>query len=223
MFIRDGYYTTPVRGLILFLQGGLSPVTYKLKKTVVLVGMMGCGKTSVGRALARKLSVPFCDSDEEIERASNYTIPELFSRFGEVFFREKETQVLTRLLKGPPQILSTGGGSYMQHINRVIISEYGVALWVRAEVNLLWARVKGKSHRPLLQTDDPYQTLKEINHSRAPIYAQAPLHVTAFSTHSINDTAQLVVRELLRHPEILEKTHDPGNPHRPRSAGRSRL
>lgn len=180
---------------------------YKLKKTVVLVGMMGSGKTSVGRVLARMLEVPFVDSDEEIVRVSSFQIPDLFARFGEVYFREKETQVLLRLLQGPPQVLSTGGGAFMQHINRVNIGEHGVAVWIRAEVNLLWARVKGKSNRPLLLTENPYQTLKEIHDSRAPVYAEAPLVVTAFSTHSVNDTAKLVIRELVKHG-IVEKIDD---------------
>lgn len=166
--------------------------------------MMGSGKTSVGRVLARTLDVPFVDSDEEIERASTYSVPDLFSKFGEVYFREKETQVLLRLLKGAPQVLSTGGGAWMNHTNRVNISDYGTAVWLRGEVNLLWARVKGKSNRPLLHTERPYETLRELYESRTPVYAKAPVHVSVFSTHSVNDTARSVIRELLKHDDTLE-------------------
>lgn len=167
--------------------------------------MMGSGKTSVGRVLARKLDVPFVDSDEEIERASSYGVSDLFAKFGEVYFREKETQVLLRLLKDEPQVLSTGGGAWMNHSNRVNISDYGTAVWLRGEVNLLWARVKGKSHRPLLQTENPYLTLRELYESRAPIYAQAAVHVPVFSTHSVQDTARSVIRELLKRDDTLER------------------
>lgn len=171
--------------------------------------MMGSGKTTVGRALARKLDVDFVDSDEEIEQASNYSVPDLFARFGEVYFREKETQVLLRLLKGEPKVLSTGGGAFMNHTNRVNISNYGAAVWLRAEVNLLWARVKGKSSRPLLNAEDPYNTLRELTESRTPIYALAPICVNVFSTHTAQDTTNCVARELLKHEEILEKVSVP--------------
>ena len=184
-------------------------LSYRLNKTVVLVGMMGSGKTSVGRELARQIGVDFVDSDEEIVRASSYEIPELFARFGEVYFREKETQVILRLLKGEPRILSTGGGAFMNYQNRLNIGKFGMAVWLRAEVNLLWARVKGKANRPLLMTENPYQTLKELSDSRNPIYAQAPVHVTAFSTHTVNDTAGAVIRALLRRGDgTLEKCDD---------------
>ncbi|MBE3638495.1 shikimate kinase [Mangrovicoccus algicola] len=181
-------------------------MSYRLKKTVVLVGMMGSGKTSVGRELARALEAEFVDSDEEIVRASSYEIPELFSRFGEVYFREKETQVILRLLKGEPRILSTGGGAWMNHANRINITRLGLAVWLKAETNLLWARVKGKSGRPLLATDNPYQTLRELCDSRNPVYARAPVHVAAFSSHSVADTVRRVIDELSKRNDILEET-----------------
>ncbi len=170
--------------------------------------MMGSGKTTVGRVLARMLEVPFVDSDEEIEAASTFKIAELFERFGEVYFREKETQVLLRLLKSGPLVLSTGGGAYMNHVNRVNIGSHGVAVWLRAEPNLLWARVKGRTHRPLLQTENPYETLRELTEMRMPIYARAPIHVPIYSNHSATDTAKGVIRGLLSHGGILEGASD---------------
>ncbi|MEM8555394.1 MAG: shikimate kinase [Pseudomonadota bacterium] len=186
-------------------------MAFHLKKSVVLVGMMGSGKTSVGRTLARALDVPFVDSDHEIETASSYQIPELFQRFGEVYFREKETQVLLRLLQDEPRIIATGGGAYMNQSNQVNISKFGIAVWLNAELNLLWARVKGSKNRPLLHTDDPYQTLSEINKTRAKIYAQAPIHVAAHSYHSPKETARDVVRALVKRPDVLERVNDNGN------------
>ncbi|WP_371743805.1 shikimate kinase [Mangrovicoccus sp. HB161399] len=181
-------------------------LTYRLNRTVVLVGMMGCGKTSVGRELARRLEVPFVDSDEEIVRASSYEIPELFSRFGEVYFREKETQVLLRLLQGEPKVLSTGGGAWMNHTNRVNILKYGIAVWLSADVSVLWSRVKGRTGRPLLQTENPQQTLRELCESRNPIYARAPIHVAAQPQDVIGDTTERVIAELAKLDDILEES-----------------
>ncbi len=168
--------------------------------------MMGCGKTSVGRELARRLDVPFLDSDEEIVRASSYEIPELFKRFGEVYFREKETQVILRLLQGEPKVLSTGGGAWMNHANRLNINRHGVAVWLSADVGVLWSRVKGRTGRPLLQTDNPYQTLKELCESRTPVYARAPVHVGALPQDGVADTTERVISELAKLDDILEES-----------------
>ncbi|MCA8883722.1 MAG: shikimate kinase [Rhodobacteraceae bacterium] len=181
---------------------------HQLKKTVVLVGMMGAGKTAVGTAVARKIGVPFIDQDDEIEAASNSTIPEIFRDYGEAFFREKETQVLARLLSGPPCILSTGGGAFLAERNRDLIAASGVALWLKAELNLLWARVRYRTHRPLLRTENPFETLRQIYNERTPIYALAPIHVTAFSNYSIDDTARSVIATLAEHPDILKVKKD---------------
>ena len=181
---------------------------HQLKKTVVLVGMMGAGKTAVGTAVARKIGVPFIDQDDEIEAASNSTIPEIFRDYGEAFFREKETQVLARLLSGPPCILSTGGGAFLAERNRDLIAASGVALWLKAELNLLWARVRYRTHRPLLRTENPFETLRQIYNERTPICALAPIHVTAFSNYSIDDTARSVIATLAEHPDILKVKKD---------------
>ncbi|WP_166415644.1 shikimate kinase [Cochlodiniinecator piscidefendens] len=177
-----------------------------LKKTVVLVGMMGAGKTAVGKAVAAKLDVPFLDSDEEIVRAANMNIPEIFERDGEPFFREKERQVITRLLEEERGILSTGGGAFMSDKNREIIEEKGMALWLRVDLDLLWQRVRHKNTRPLLQTDNPLQTLTDIYNQRVPIYENAALVVDAKPEYSIEDMADAVIAALQAKPEVLETT-----------------
>lgn len=179
---------------------------YELKKTVVLVGMMGSGKTAVGTALARLLDVPFLDSDKEISKAANMTIPEIFDRDGEPFFREKESQVIERLMETRRGILSTGGGAFMAPGNRDVISRLGVSVWLRADLELLWARVRHKDTRPLLRTDNPYETLKEIASARDPIYAQSDLTVQARAEYSIDDMACAVIDTLLTRPDVLESS-----------------
>ena len=165
---------------------------------------MGSGKTAVGSALARLLAVSFLDSDAEIVQASNMTIPEIFERDGEAFFREKESQVIERLLESERGILSTGGGAFMSASNREMISRLGVSVWLRADMELLWSRVRHKTTRPLLQTNDPYKTLREIGAAREPIYAMADLTVDADPNYSIDEMAQKVIGVLLRRPDVLE-------------------
>ncbi len=177
---------------------------FKLKKTVVLVGMMGSGKTAIGTALAGRLGVPFLDSDAEIVAASNMSIAEIFTRDGEAFFREKESQVIERLLSGTPGILSTGGGAFLQPQNQALIAEKGISLWLRADLDLLWSRVRHKTTRPLLMTDNPYQTLKAIFEERDPIYAQAQIAVDAHASYSIETMTDHVIAALLERPDILE-------------------
>ena len=177
----------------------------RLKKTVVLVGMMGAGKTAVGNALARMLAVPFIDSDEEIEKAANRTVAEIFERDGEAFFRDKESQVLMRLLSGDPCILSTGGGAYLAEANRQAIADRGVAVWLRADLELLWQRVRHKTTRPLLRTDDPKGTLAALLTARGPLYAKAQLVVDASPDYSIEDMAERVLAALETRPDVLER------------------
>ena len=134
----------------------------RLQKTVVLVGMMGAGKSAVGAALARLLKVQCLDSDEEIVRAANATIPEIFERDGEPFFRDRESEVIGRLLRGTPCVLSTGGGAFMSERNRDQIRAAGVSVWLRVDLDLLWQRVRHKNTRPLLRTANPRETLRQI-------------------------------------------------------------
>ncbi|MEZ5795709.1 MAG: shikimate kinase [Defluviimonas sp.] len=176
----------------------------RLKKTVALIGMMGAGKTAVGTALARVLAVPFVDSDDEIVRAAGMSVAEIFARDGESFFRAREGEVLRRLLSGPPAILSTGGGAFLSAANRAAIAEHGVAVWLRADLDLLWQRVRHKTTRPLLQTADPRGTLAALLAARTPIYSEAGLAVDARADYSIDDTARAVLKALASRPDILE-------------------
>ena len=176
-----------------------------LRCTIAMVGMMGSGKTAVGGEVARRLDVPFIDSDHEIEQAANATIAEIFERDGEPFFREKETQVLSRLLQGPPCILSTGGGAFLAERNRALIAEHGKAVWLDADIDLLWNRVKHKKTRPLLLTDNPRRTLEEIYAARVPLYSKAQVQVQARPEFSILDMADEVVAALAGTPGVLQK------------------
>ncbi len=170
-----------------------------------MVGMMGAGKTAIGTALARRLDVPFLDSDSEIEAAANMTIAEIFARDGETFFREKESQVISRLLEGKPAILSTGGGAFLQARNREAIKGSGISLWLRADLELLWSRVKHKTTRPLLRTPDPRATLAELCRIREPEYAKADLVVDANPEYSIDEMTERVIDVLLTRPDVLEQ------------------
>lgn len=176
----------------------------RLKKTVVMVGMMGAGKTAVGRSLAQRLGVPFLDSDAEIEAAANMSVQEIFVRDGEPFFRQKESQIIERLLRERCGILSTGGGAFLAEANRRMISERGVSVWLNADLGVLWNRVKHKDTRPLLRTADPRATLAEIYKARVPIYAQADLSVLSESRVSIEDMVDRVVTALATRPDVLE-------------------
>lgn len=176
----------------------------KLRKPVVLVGMMGAGKTAVGRALAARLGVSFTDSDAEIVAAAQMSIEEIFARDGEAFFRAREAEVLDRLLAAPPGILATGGGAFLRPETRARIAERGISVWLDADLELTWARVRGKSHRPLLRTADPYGTLAAMMAERQPIYALAELRVAADPTYSIADMAGQVLAALKTRPDVLE-------------------
>lgn len=178
---------------------------YRLHKTVAMVGMMGAGKTAVGRALAARLDVPFLDSDAEIVTAANMTIPEIFERDGEPFFRDKESQVIGRLLEEERGILSTGGGAYLREDNRAMISARGVAVWLKADLEVLWGRVKHKDTRPLLRTGDPKATLSQIYAARVPLYALSDLAVETDARVSIEDMVDRVIAALLTRPDVLEE------------------
>ena len=184
---------------------GSAPQGYHLRKTVVMVGMMGAGKTAVGRAVAIKLGVPFLDSDAEIERAANLSVPEIFERDGEPFFRKRETEVIARLIDGERGILSTGGGAFLAQDNRAIISERGVSVWLNADLDLLWNRVRHKDTRPLLRTPDPKRTLRELYEARVPLYRQADSSVACEAALSIDAMAERVIAALVNRKDVLER------------------
>ncbi|MGH1576995.1 shikimate kinase [Planktotalea sp.] len=177
---------------------------WKLHKTVVLVGMMGAGKTAVGKAVANNLGVPFLDSDAEIVSAANMSIAEIFERDGEPFFRARESEVIARLLDGAPCVLSTGGGAFLAERNRTLISQLGVSVCLQASLELLWSRVRNKDTRPLLRTPDPLGALTELYQARAATYALADISVQARDTYSIEDMAAQVIDALRARPDVLE-------------------
>lgn len=176
----------------------------RLKKTVVMVGMMGAGKTAVGTAVARSLGVAFRDSDEEIVKAASRTIAEIFERDGEPFFRARETEVLARLLRGEPCILSTGGGAFLSEANRDLIRQAGVSVWLRADLDLLWQRVRHKTTRPLLRTANPRETLRALYEARVPLYGLADIVVDSAADLSVDEMAAKVVAALAARPDVLE-------------------
>ncbi|MGC2857366.1 shikimate kinase [Novispirillum sp. DQ9] len=154
-----------------------STVPAPLDRTVVLVGLMGAGKSVIGRRLSHLLAVPFVDADAEIEAAANCTINEIFARFGEAAFREGEARVMGRLLDGPPCILAAGGGAFMNAETRERIRDRGVSVWLKADLDLLARRTAGRGHRPLLNDRNPRQVLAELIERRYPVYAEADITV----------------------------------------------
>jgi shikimate kinase len=148
-------------------------------RSIVLVGMMGAGKSSIGRKLAQTLEVPFVDADTEIETAAGMTIPEIFASQGEPYFRAGETRVISRLLEGGPQVLATGGGAFMREETREAVRAKGISVWLKADYDVLARRIKRRSDRPMLKTDDPAATLKALIAERYPVYAEADITVVS--------------------------------------------
>lgn len=170
-----------------------------------MIGMMGAGKTAVGQAVARNLGVPFVDSDEEIVRAADRSIAEIFERDGEAFFRARESEVLGRLLRGTPCILSTGGGAFLAEANRALLHDHGVSVWLRVDMDLLWQRVRHKTTRPLLRTPNPRETLRRLYEARLPFYQLADMTVESAPELSVEDMAQRVVLALAGRVDVLER------------------
>ncbi len=163
------------------------------QRSVVLVGMMGAGKTSVGRRLAARLGLPFVDADVEIESAAGMSIPDIFSEHGEPYFRTGEARVITRLLKSGPQVLATGGGAFMDAQTRERVSALGISVWLKADLDTLLRRVKRRAvgDRPMLKSD-PAEALKELMAVRYPVYAQADITI-----HSRETQHETIVEEIV--------------------------
>ncbi len=161
-------------------------------RSIVLVGLMGCGKTSVGKRLSAKLAMPFIDADEEIEKVAAKSISEIFADQGEDFFRDRERKVISRLMKGGPQVLATGGGAYMHPETRECIKANGISIWLHAELSVLMRRVSKRDTRPLLKTGNPEATMRKLMETRYPVYADADIRV-----ESRDDPHDHIVSEIL--------------------------
>ncbi len=146
-------------------------------RTIVLVGMMGAGKSSIGKRLAERLGLMFIDADTEIEAAAGKTIPEIFAEHGEAYFRDGEKRVIGRILERGAKVLATGGGAFMSAETRGLIAKRGVSVWLRADVDILMTRVRKRSNRPLLKTADPEATMRALIDLRHPVYALADVTV----------------------------------------------
>ena len=162
------------------------------ERNLVFVGLMGAGKSSIGRLVAQELKLSFIDTDHEIERVSSMTIPELFAAYGEQEFRALETRVIERLLKGEPRVISTGGGAFINANTRAEIKQCGLSVWLKAELDVLWDRVSKRDGRPLLKTANPKQTLQNLMNERYPVYAEADLTVI-----SRNVRKDVIARDVL--------------------------
>ncbi len=161
------------------LQVPAAPILARLgSRSIVLTGMMGVGKSSIGRRLAARLGVPFVDADAEIEKSANMSIADVFARHGEDYFRSGEARVIARLLDSGPQILASGGGAVMNADTRAAIKARGVSIWLKADFDVLMRRIAKRKHeRPMLHTDDPAETLRQLLITREPVYALADLTV----------------------------------------------
>jgi shikimate kinase len=161
-------------------------------RNLVLVGLMGAGKSAVGKLVATALNIPFIDSDHEIERVSRMTVPELFAAYGEPEFRKLESRVIKRLLRTGPRVLSTGGGAFMNPDTRASIRDNGLSLWLDADLDTLWDRVSKRDNRPLLKTENPKKTLEDLMFARYPIYAEAHLKVKSRDVKKDHMAAEVI-------------------------------
>ncbi len=173
--------------------GRMSDIKQALQdRSIVLVGLMGAGKTTIGRRLAAQLGLPFVDADHEIEKAAGMSISDIFATHGEAHFREGERKVIARLLQGGPQVLATGGGAFMDSDTRKNIKKSGISIWLRADLDVLMERVSRRNDRPLLQRPDPEAVMRQLIEERYPIYALADITV-----ESSNTPHEAVIADLL--------------------------
>lgn len=156
-----------------------APVPLVPPRSLVLVGLMGAGKSSVGKRLAARLNLPFYDADHEIERAAQLSVEEIFARHGEAFFREGERRVISRLLQGPVHVLATGGGAFVDPTTRKLVHENAISIWLKVELDELVRRVSRRTNRPLLKGKDPREVLEKLTAERYPAYAEADVTVTS--------------------------------------------
>ncbi|MBI1273735.1 MAG: shikimate kinase [Alphaproteobacteria bacterium] len=164
-------------------------------RTIVLVGMMGSGKSSVGRKLAARLALPFTDSDSEVEAAAGCSVAEIFERYGEAEFRNGERRVIARLLAGSPQVLATGGGAFMDDETRALIKQRGLSVWLKADLETLVQRAGRRGDRPLLKDGDPAEVLSALMIKREPIYAEADIAIQS-GNHPIDETVDQIMQAI---------------------------
>jgi shikimate kinase len=169
-----------------------APPPFSLPRTVALVGLMGAGKSAIGRRLAQRLGLPFVDADDEIEHAAGCTIGEFFEKYGEAEFRAGERRVIARLLDEPPRVLSTGGGAYMDAETRALMRVKAVTVWLRADLDVLYDRVRRRGHRPLLRQGDPKEILGRLMTQRYPVYAEADIVVDSTAQPADRTTEQVI-------------------------------
>ena len=162
------------------------------RRSLVLVGMMGAGKSSIGRKLAQRLNLPFVDADTEIERAAGMSIIDIFGKHGEPYFRAGEARVIARLLDSGPQVLATGGGAFMHPQSRDAIRAKGISVWLKADYEVLMKRIKRRNDRPMLKTEDPGETLRGLLRERDPVYAEADVTV-----HSRDVPHEIIIGEII--------------------------
>jgi shikimate kinase len=176
-------------------------------RSIVLVGMMGSGKSSIGRRLATRLAIPFVDADTEIEASADMTIPEIFEKHGEPYFRAGEARVIARLLNHGPQVLATGGGAFMNPDTRTAIRAKAISVWLKAELDVLMKRIKRRNDRPMLKTDDPAATLAALVDVRYPVYAEADLTVLSREVphDTIVDEIVAALRPRVGAPELVAR------------------
>lgn len=167
-----------------------------LRRPLVMIGLMGAGKSSVGLRLAKMLNVPFVDSDDEIEKAAALTIPEIFEKYGEPHFRSGERRVISRLLTEQPRVIATGGGAFMDAETRTVIARHAVSVWLRAELDVLVARTAGREHRPLLNQGNPREILARLIDTRYPVYGLADVAVDSVAGQAHEEMATRIIAAL---------------------------
>ncbi len=160
-----------------FSDAEVAALARRIDRPIVLVGMMGVGKSTIGRRLAAALKLPFADADEEIEKAAQMAITEIFERFGEGYFRDGERRVIARLIDEKPSVIATGGGAFCQDETRALLLNRAITVWIDCDVDTLVERVGRKDSRPLLRDGDPREIIARLKQEREPLYAQAPIHI----------------------------------------------